>query len=1377
MLLYCFKNLKLYLVIVLLALLSSAIHAQKVDRISDFLNVSEFGQLLDPEDIIITDDYQSQGVRHTYYKRAIHGLTLFNSYAALHSNGKIQIEDSRQLAVGTSLKELTNQFSFDHEKAFGYLAMHKKYAGYDMKLIARENNKSQRSTYIISNTAYGEVIIQKQFYLLTKRDLRAVYSIAIEEVSSNTWMNYFVDAQTGEIIYEISWTVECDHGTGYKHTAHSHNVRNSNTTLMVDSSYNVFAYPVESPNYGTRSIQTTPWVDNLGASSNGWHQIGATEYTTTRGNNVDCYLDDDNTNSPTGGDAARVDGGANLNFDFPWSSSSDVTEVSDAALTNVFYWSNVIHDVWFNYGFDEQSGNFQEENLNGLGGNGSDYVRAEAQDGSGSCNANFGTPPDGSNPRMQMYLCNNRDGDFDNGVIVHEYGHGISNRLTGGPAASGCLGNQEQMGEGWSDWFGLMMTIEAGDISTDSRPIGTWLFNQGPNGNGIRPYPYTTDMNVNPMTYATVSSGVSVPHGVGSVWCTMLWDLTWSLIDEHGYDSDIYNGAAGNNIAMALVIEGLKLQVCNPGFVDGRDAIVAADQMLYNGDNECLIWEVFANRGLGYSANQGSTGSVSDGTEAFDLPPTCTLQLLKSSDKVEALAGDTIEYMLTSTNFFTEDQTGLIVKDNIPTYTTFIDATDSGALTDDTVSWSAVDLMIGEVVDYSFRVEVDENIDPVVDDIFDDMESGTSNFVTQNSGSTQWELQSTTVFSGSNTWKAVDAGSTGSALLQIAMPLGVGDNTKVKFTHFYDTEVQWDGGTVEISVDEGKSWQDLGDHFTINGYNNTIFNSRPGFSGDSGGFITSEIDLSAYSGQVALVRFHMNCDAFVGGNGWYIDDVFVSGLHLYIPNIAISSTNLFNALGVLDTPTRILVGPNDLVVEGESSDLSCHDGNDGQAAAIPSGGDNTYTYLWSTGSTDSLVTTLTAGAHFVDVTSEMITRRKYFFIAEPIMVEANVTKSDAIGGDNGSLTANPTGGTESYTYLWSTGSTDQMISDLAPGSYTVTVTDTNLCESIETKEIIDLVEECQNKAYLFDMQFDQFPSDVEVELRSSDNTLIANYTFTDEPSGFATQKLVCLVNDCYTITINDLYGDGVCANYSSPVGFIKFSHYASGHEFFDICDFNTYTYDFCVGPLEGDITSTYPSCPGVSDGELTVVPDLGNYDYTYLWSTGATTSTIDNLLAGTYTVTVSDGMSQIIVSENLINGNSRVFNNNDNGIGSLRAAIENGCPTDTITLEPTLVGDTISLLSEIIVDKAVHIEGLGMFGLYITGNNQFRIFHNTGTGVLSLRSMTLLEAFSNSNGGAIYNQGILNVESMMIKDNFEGASPKAFSNEGTINVKGIVDIR
>jgi subtilisin-like proprotein convertase family protein len=277
----------------------------------------------------------------------------------------------------------------------------------------------------------------------------------------------------------------------------------------------------------------------------------------------------------------------------------------------------------YQYGFDEVSGNFQENNY-GNGGAGSDSVNANAQ-ASGNCNANFGTPADGSNPTMNMFLCNNstpsHDGDLDAGVIVHEYGHGVSNRLTGGPSNVGCLNNQEQMGEGWSDIYGLILTIEPGDTGTDARGVGTYLLGQPITGNGVRTQRYSTDFAVNNHTYNDIITAVA-PHGVGEVWATMLWDMTWGIIGTDGFDPDVYNGTAGNNVALSLITEGLKLQPCSPGFVDGRDAIIAADQALYGGAHICTIWEAFARRGLGYSANQGSSGSKTDGTEAFDLPPT-----------------------------------------------------------------------------------------------------------------------------------------------------------------------------------------------------------------------------------------------------------------------------------------------------------------------------------------------------------------------------------------------------------------------------------------------------------------------------------------------------------------------------------------------------------------------------------------------------------------------------------------------------------------------------------------------------------------------------------------------------------------------------------
>lgn len=218
-----------------------------------------------------------------------------------------------------------------------------------------------------------------------------------------------------------------------------------------------------------------------------------------------------------------------------------------------------------------------------------------------------------------------RDGDLDNGIIIHEYAHGISNRMTGGPSNSSCLSGQEQMGEGWSDFYGIMMTMDTAINNPIRRPMGTYAVFESPTtGSGIRPAPYDTSFSVNNYTYGDIANaGISVPHGVGFVWCTMLWDLNWAFIDQYGFDEELIGGTSGNSMVFKLVTDALTLQPCNPGFVDGRDAILQADMLAFGGANQCLIWEVFARRGLGASADQGSSSSRSDGTEAFDMPLLC----------------------------------------------------------------------------------------------------------------------------------------------------------------------------------------------------------------------------------------------------------------------------------------------------------------------------------------------------------------------------------------------------------------------------------------------------------------------------------------------------------------------------------------------------------------------------------------------------------------------------------------------------------------------------------------------------------------------------------------------------------------------------------
>ena len=231
-----------------------------------------------------------------------------------------------------------------------------------------------------------------------------------------------------------------------------------------------------------------------------------------------------------------------------------------------------------------------------------------------------------------------RDGSFDNGIVVHEYGHGISNRNTGnGYSCLSSNNSKEQMGEGWSDFFALMLTNRPGDNASVPRGIGTYATSEAVNGGGIRPAQYSPDFAVNPFKYGntngmeyTNANGILVPdvHSIGFVWSTMLWDLHWKYVEKYGYSSDVSaNATNGSTRVLQLVMNGLKLQACSPSFIDGRNAILAAEanNTETGGADRCMIWKVFANRGLGVNASAGVKTNINDQVADETVPADCLL--------------------------------------------------------------------------------------------------------------------------------------------------------------------------------------------------------------------------------------------------------------------------------------------------------------------------------------------------------------------------------------------------------------------------------------------------------------------------------------------------------------------------------------------------------------------------------------------------------------------------------------------------------------------------------------------------------------------------------------------------------------------------------
>lgn len=481
-------------------------------------------------------------------------------------------------------------------------------------------------------------------YQTSEGALRLAWNLEID--AGDHWWNTAVDAETGKVLAAYDYVVHEE----FTPAPHSADTAARNTPLEAPSfagmgsdgaSYRVIELPLDSPNDGPRTLVTNP--AHPIASPHGWHDtngVAGPEYTLTNGNNVNAAWD------PTGPanaggliDETHAEGGPSLTFDFEADTTLPPTTFKDAAVTNLFYWNNIIHDVFYGYGFDERAGNFQEKNYERDGftwpfGDG-DRVQADAQDGGGVNNANFATPGDGSSPRMQMFIWQNgrqlRDGDLDSGIIIHEYGHGISNRLTGGASNSSCLRNAEQGGEGWSDFLSLATTVLPGEAGSLRRGLATYSAGGTSRYDaGIRPTQYRST-SLTP-TYNSIKSA-AVPHGVGWVWASMLWDVFWKLADAGDVSAEIKGGlnpnvygdwkSGGNNRAIQLIMDGMKLQACSPGFVDSRNGILAADVALTGGADRCRLWQAFARRGLGLSASQGSSASSTDGTQAFDVPADC----------------------------------------------------------------------------------------------------------------------------------------------------------------------------------------------------------------------------------------------------------------------------------------------------------------------------------------------------------------------------------------------------------------------------------------------------------------------------------------------------------------------------------------------------------------------------------------------------------------------------------------------------------------------------------------------------------------------------------------------------------------------------------
>lgn len=385
-------------------------------------------------------------------------------------------------------------------------------------------------------------------------------------------------------------------------------------------SYRVYPVPVSSPDYGERVVVGNPADSN--ASPFGWHDsngVAGPEFTILRGNNVHVYVDANADGSP---DDVGPDGGVTLNFDFPWSPVQAPGTYAAALATNAFYWGNRLHDIFYAHGFTEAARNMQTNNY-GRGGIGNDPLRIEILHGGSVDNITWVSSEEGGSPSLRNHVWTitdpAREASFDASAMIYGYSKIIESRLN----APGCFSNADNPSSGYADFLAILLTSDFTLMDARMpRAIGTYLMGQTVTGNGIRPKPYSTLFTVNNDTYADTTT-LSTPDGVGMVWAAALWDLTWRMVGAYGASNDWYNGNGAENRMLRLVIRAQQLQPCSAGFIEARNALIAADEELHAGANACLISKAFARRGLGFSATQGSADDNSDNVAQFDTAPDC----------------------------------------------------------------------------------------------------------------------------------------------------------------------------------------------------------------------------------------------------------------------------------------------------------------------------------------------------------------------------------------------------------------------------------------------------------------------------------------------------------------------------------------------------------------------------------------------------------------------------------------------------------------------------------------------------------------------------------------------------------------------------------
>lgn len=620
--------------------------------------------VLDEARVIRDATTAQNGMRSLAYLQTVNGLDVFNAQfrSAVVADGELVFVSSQLLALGQvpGADPVLSGSAALAAAAAG--------AGYPLSgspVVLSVSTDADQATTFEGGTQSRldfrfDPTARLVYFPLPGGEVKLAWWVVIFPTGAMGHYANAVDAQTGDILLrQEMWVSAATQSATYRvfagNSTGAKNILDSPTPFSPGSDTPSGVQP-GVPSGQPALIPTISFDDGLDPqpSPDGWLDDGATDFGFGNGNNVNVFVDRNLDNFQDVNWPVEPDRNFALVIDPPNLDAAPSGYIN-YSMMQLFYTMNFCHDRFYMLGFDEAHGNFQRDNF-GRGGLGDDAVTAVVQHGADfasqgfSNNASFSTPGDGSPGFLSSLVFTgpspDRDSALDAEIMIHEYTHGATNRIVDSAFGFGLFARQSGgMGEGWSDFIALSLLAEPGDDEDGVYAKGGYstlnlsgVVYEDNYYYGIRRYPYSTDTNKNPLTFAdidpaqfSVPSAVQVPrnpvwdlfglfdpafaeevHNQGEVWCSALWECRANLIKKLGF--------AGNELMMQLVIDGLKLTPPRPTFIDARDAIFLADQIRNDGANLVELALGFAKRGMGGASSAPPANTTRGVVESFSFP-------------------------------------------------------------------------------------------------------------------------------------------------------------------------------------------------------------------------------------------------------------------------------------------------------------------------------------------------------------------------------------------------------------------------------------------------------------------------------------------------------------------------------------------------------------------------------------------------------------------------------------------------------------------------------------------------------------------------------------------------------------------------------------